>query len=92
MSHNETTPTEDQSVSHDAQIRRLAEELYQERVIEARRMPLEEKLLAGEELFNYACSITLAGIRDQNPGLSEEEYRRILAERLDLRERLEQRG
>ena len=31
-------------------------------------MPPEEKLLAGEELFDYACAITLAGIRDQVPG------------------------
>ncbi len=55
-------------------------------------MPPEEKLIAGEELFEYACSITLAGIRNENPGLSEEEYLRILEERLDLRERMEQRG
>ena len=45
-----------------------------------------------EELFEYACSITLAGIRDQFPGLSDEECRRILEERLDLREQLEKRG
>ncbi len=31
-------------------------------------MPPEEKLLAGEELFDYACAITLAGIRDQFRG------------------------
>jgi hypothetical protein len=72
------------------QIQRLTEELYRERVTEASLMPPEEKLLAGEELFDYACSITLAGIRDQNPGLSEEECLRILEERLDLRERMEQ--
>ncbi|MGO8931622.1 MAG: hypothetical protein ACLQU3_32615 [Limisphaerales bacterium] len=92
MSNKETTPVERQSGSADPEIRRLAEELYRERVAEARQMSPEEKLLAGEELFDYACSITLAGIRDQFPGLGEEEYRRILEERLDLRERLERRG
>ena len=82
----------DQPGAADAQIQRLAEELYRERVAEARAMPPEEKLLAGEELFDYACAITLAGIRDQFPGVSEEECLRILEERLDLRERMEQRG
>ncbi len=91
MSNKETTPVERQSGSADPQIRRLAEELYRERVAEARQMLPEEKLLAGEELFEYACSITLAGIRDQFPGLSDEECRRILEERLDLREQLEKR-
>jgi uncharacterized protein with von Willebrand factor type A (vWA) domain len=73
----------------ESDIRALAYELYRERVAEARAMPAEEKLLAGEELFDYACSITLAGIRDQLPGATEEDCRRILEERLALRERLE---
>jgi len=46
--------------------------------------------MAGEELFDYACSITLAGIRDQFHGLDDEACLRILEERLDLRERMEQ--
>jgi len=92
MSIKESTPVERQPGSADPQIRRLAEELYRERVAEAREMPPEEKLLVGEELFEYACSITLAGIRNENPGLSEADYLRILEERLDLRERMEKRG
>jgi hypothetical protein len=92
MSKSEITPVERQSGSADPEIRRLAEDLYWEQVAEARQMSAEEKLLAGEELFDYACSITLAGIRDQFPGLGEEEYRRILEERLDLREQMEKRG
>ncbi|MCX6925871.1 MAG: hypothetical protein NT154_22090 [Verrucomicrobia bacterium] len=77
--------------SADAQIKRLTEEIYRERVVEAREMPPEEKLLAGEELFEYACAITLAGIRNQFPGVSEEQCLRILEERLELRERMEKR-
>lgn len=92
MSNRATTPVENSPGSADVQIQRLAEELYAERVLEAREMPPEEKLLAGEELFDYACSITLAGIQAQNPGLSDKEYLRILNERLDLRERMEKRG
>jgi hypothetical protein len=92
MSSRETTPVEDRPSSADAGIRRLAEELYCERVAEARQMAPEEKLLAGEELFEYACAITLAGIRDQFRGLNEEECLQILEQRLDLRERMEKRG
>lgn len=91
MTSKETTPVNNRTDSAAPQIERLAEELYRERVADARVMPAEEKLLAGEELFDYACSITLAGIRDQVPGLSDQEYLRILEERLDLRERMEQK-
>lgn len=90
MTNRATTPVSNRPGTAELQIQRLAEEIYRERVAEASLTPPEEKLLAGEELFDYACSITLAGIRDQNPGLSEEECLRILEERLDLRERMEQ--
>jgi hypothetical protein len=69
----------------------LIDELYREEVRDARRMPPERKLLAGEELFYYACSITLAGIQNQFPDADEPERRRILEERLRLGERLEGR-
>jgi hypothetical protein len=91
MSKKETTTLESQPSSTDAQIQRLAEDLYRERVVEARAMPPEEKLLAGEELFDYACAITLAGIRNQFPGVSEEESLQLLEKRLELRERMEKR-
>ena len=51
----------------------LIDALYRETALEARLMPPEEKFLLGEELFEYACSITLAGIRNQNPGFSKQE-------------------
>ena len=71
---------------------RLIDELYREDVIDARQMPLEQKLLAGEELFHYACSITLAGIRNQFPDADESEQQRILESRLQLQRRLEGRA
>ena len=92
MSNKEITALEGRPSSADVQIQALAAEIYHERVIEARTMSPEEKLLAGEELFEYACAITLAGIRNQFPGASEEECLKILEERLELRERLEKRG
>jgi hypothetical protein len=69
----------------------LIDELYREEVLEARKMSPEQKFLAGEELFEYACSITLAGIRSQNPEFSEQDCRRELKRRLELGERLEGR-
>lgn len=68
---------------------RLIDELYREELREARAMQPEEKLLAGEELFLYACSITMAGIKNQFPEADEAERRRILESRLELQRRLE---
>lgn len=66
----------------------LIDELYREEVLEARQMPLEEKLLLGERLFRWACEITLAGIRNEKPGASEAECQGILRERIALGRRL----
>ena len=68
---------------------RLIDELYREELLEARAMPPEQKLLLGEELFVYACSITMAGIQNQFPEADEAERRRILEQRLELQRKLE---
>jgi hypothetical protein len=67
----------------------LIDELYREEVLDARRMDPEEKLILGERLFLWACSVTLEGIRMQNPGASEADCQRLLRERLELGRRLE---
>jgi hypothetical protein len=69
---------------------RLIDELYREELREARAMSAEEKLLAGEELFLYACSITLAGIQNQFPNADEAEQRRILESRVDFQRKLDE--
>ena len=69
---------------------RLINELFREELIEARAMSPEEKVLAGQQLFEAACRITLAGIRNQNPGASEEHCRELLRQRLKLQRRLEE--
>jgi hypothetical protein len=66
----------------------LIDELYRVEVLDARRMPLEDKFLLGERLFRWACEITLAGIRHQNPGASEAECQRLLRERIELGKRM----
>jgi hypothetical protein len=67
----------------------LADVLYIEKIRAAQAMSPEEKLLAGPRLFDYACRITLSGIRHQHPELSEEAAHEILRRRLALARRLE---
>lgn len=50
---------------------------------------MEEKILAGPRLFDLACRIAMDGIREQHPEADDEEVRRLLRQRLDLRDRLE---
>jgi hypothetical protein len=67
----------------------LADALYRERVLRARRTPPEERILDGPRLFDYACSITLAGLRTERPQASEAELRAALRQRLELAQKLE---
>jgi hypothetical protein len=68
----------------------LIDELYREEVRDARRMPPEEKLLAGQRLFEAACRITLAGIENQYPELDEKGRLEMLRNRLELQRKMEQ--
>jgi hypothetical protein len=69
---------------------RLIDELYREELREARAMAPAEKVRAGQQLFEGACRMTLAGIRNQNPKASEEQCLEILRQRLVLQRRLEE--
>jgi hypothetical protein len=69
---------------------RLIDELYREELREARAMAPEEKVRAGQQLFESACRVTLAGIRNQNPGASEDQCLEILRQRLRLQRKLEE--
>jgi hypothetical protein len=70
-------------------IKELAVEIDRERLERARRMKPEAKLSAGIELFEFACSMTRAGIKHDFPQADAAEVERILAERLALARRLE---
>ena len=73
-----------------AATQRLIEELYREELIEARMMPPKDKVLAGQQLFEAAYRMTLAGLQNQHPGMSEERCLKILRQRLVLQQRLEE--
>lgn len=52
-------------------------------------LSIERKLELGGELFDYACQISLMGIRMQNPGVSDDRAYEMLRWRLNLGRRLE---
>jgi len=64
------------------QIRQQAAECHARKIRQARRMSPSEKFFAGAELFEYACGITLAGIRNQYPQWTKEQCREELRRRL----------
>jgi hypothetical protein len=68
------------------------EQLHREDIEQAKQMTLEDKILAGAELFDYACEITKAGIRSQYPHLSDAEVLSELIRRVELRERRKARA
>ena len=72
-------------------IKELADDIYRERVVRARRTPPEEKFLAGAQLFEFACKLMTAGVRAQFPDANDDKVLEILRQRLDLGRRLEER-
>jgi hypothetical protein len=70
----------------DEQIRQQAAECHARKIQQARKMSPGEKFLAGAELFEYACGITLSGISHQNPHWSKSECRAELRRRLGIRD------
>ena len=71
--------------------RELIDELEREKVADARRQSVAEKLLLGGDLFDSACAVTLSGIRAQYPGITEQDALQILRQRLELARQLETR-
>ena len=72
--------------------RELMDDLFRQRVLAARAMSPEEKLLAGARLFDRTCRIMTDGIRHEYPEADDRRVQEILAERLALARRLEQSG
>ncbi|HZV07477.1 MAG TPA: hypothetical protein VE999_20500 [Gemmataceae bacterium] len=66
----------------------LVDSIYRERVLRARRTPLEEKLLLGPQLFEEVCGRMADGIRYQYPDADEQRVQEILQARLALYQRL----
>jgi hypothetical protein len=68
----------------------LINALNREEIERARNMPPEEKLLAGPRLFDMACRVMEAGIRNERPDAADDEVLEILRSRVALYRTLEQ--
>ena len=87
--HHDSLREEPATYAPSPETQRLIDELYREELLDARAMSPEEKVLAGQRLFEAACRVTLAGIHHQFPEASEARCLEILRERLELQRRLE---
>ena len=71
------------------EIIQLGHEIERDRLRRAKDEPLASKFLAGEELFHYAASITMSGIRMQHPEADERQVLDILEKRMELVDRMD---
>lgn len=67
----------------------LADALYWEKIERARRRSPEERMCAGPELFDYACSIAMNALREQLPDATEAQLLDKLRERIAIKRQLE---
>ena len=60
----------------------LADELYRERVLRARRTPPEERMLDGIRLYDQAVERMRLGVKLQNPNAEPNDIERLLILRI----------
>lgn len=60
----------------------LADELYRERVLRARRTPPEERILDGIRLYDQAVDRMRMGVQLQHPEAGAAELERLLIQRI----------
>lgn len=70
----------------------LADEIYRERVLRARRTPMEERLLDGVRLYDQAVERMRIGVQLQHPAAGAEEVERLLIDRIHKSWRLSDHG
>lgn len=61
----------------------LIDSIYREKVLRARRTPIDRKFLAGAELFEMVCRRMADGLRMENPRADDSTVDLLLRERLD---------
>jgi hypothetical protein len=67
----------------------LVDDIYRERVLRARSMPPEQKLLDSFRLFEFSHRIMLDGIRNENPGADDRTIQELLTRRFEILRRME---
>jgi hypothetical protein len=66
----------------------LIDSIYREKVLRARETPIEQKVLAGAEIFEMVCQRMADGLRSENPGADDARIDELLRRRLDRLRRL----
>jgi hypothetical protein len=85
-----SAPLASPEFGYDAAMPEQITDMDREKVGWAAEMTPADRFIAGARLFDYACRITMAGIRHQNPNASPEEVLQILKDRLDQARRREE--
>ncbi len=67
----------------------LADAIYRERVIRARKRTFAQKILAGGDLFDDVCERMKSGIQNQFPNYNQQQVLEELRRRLAIARRLE---
>jgi hypothetical protein len=80
----------DQQEREGEAIRKLADELYRERVLRARGMTAAEKLFATGDLFRKVCERMKIGLRVENPRADEKAIQALLVKRFNRLRQLEE--
>lgn len=70
----------------------LADAIYRERVLRARRTPPEERLLDGVRLYDQAVGRMRIGVQLQHPAAGAEEVEKLLVNRIHKLWRLSDHG
>lgn len=74
------------------EIRRLADDIFRDKILRARQTPPDKRIELGPQLFDWAVRWTLEGIRNQHPDADEAEAHRILSKRMAIKRRLDEAG
>ncbi len=68
----------------DDETKELMDAIYLEKILRARRTPIDEKIMDGPRLFDMNCAMARSGIRSQFPHFTEEQVRQELKRRLAI--------
>jgi hypothetical protein len=60
----------------------MIDEIYREKVLRARRTPIQDKVLSGAQLFEMVAERMKAGLRSENPGADEATIEALLVKRI----------
>lgn len=72
------------------EFQQLADTLFWEKLERAKKIPPEDRMASGPELFDYACAITMTALREQMPTATEPELLTALRNRLAIKRDLEE--